>query len=120
MSERESRHHERRGRETPIGVLEIRCKLVTDTMSNLGSDAGDDRHSIEDVAWTWYFEGSVALRPAFWRTGFGAPRSHGCVNMTPFDAHRVFRDTWPVLPAGRHGVSTEGTPLHGSRVIVTE
>ena len=108
------------GHETPIGVFEIRRKHVTDTMSNLGSDAGDDRYSIEDVPWTEYFEGSVALHTAFWHTGFGVPRSHGCVNMTPFDAHRVFRDTWPVLPAGWHGVSTEGTPLHGSRVVVTE
>jgi hypothetical protein len=108
------------GHETPIGMFEIRRKHVTDTMSNLGSDAGDDRYSIEDVPWTEYFEGSVALHTAFWHTGFGIPRSHGCVNMTPFDAHRVFRDTWPALPEGWHGVSTEGTPLRGSHVIVTE
>ena len=107
------------GNETPTGVFEIRRKHVTDTMSNIGPDAGDDRYSIEDVPWTQYFEGSFALHTAFWHTRFGLPRSHGCVNMTPFDAHHVFSRTWPQLPTGWHGVSTERTELRGSHVVVT-
>ncbi|GAB5543692.1 MAG: hypothetical protein SangKO_034520 [Sandaracinaceae bacterium] len=108
------------GNETPTGLFEIRRKHITDTMSNIGPDAGDDRYSIEDVPWTQYFEGAVALHTAFWHTRFGLPRSHGCVNMTPFDAHYVFGRTWPELPAGWDGVSTENTPLRGSHVLVTQ
>ena len=102
------------------GVEEIRRKHVTDTMSNIGPDAGDDRYSIEDVPWTQYFEGAIALHTAFWHTRFGLPRSHGCVNMTPYDAHHVFGRTWPELPEGWDGVSTDRTPLRGSHVLVTE
>ncbi|MCB9594068.1 MAG: L,D-transpeptidase [Sandaracinaceae bacterium] len=105
---------------TPTGLFEIRRKHVTDTMSNIGADAGDDRYSIEDVPWTQYFEGAFALHTAFWHTGFGLPRSHGCVNMTPFDAHYVFGRTWPRLPDGWHGVATEQTELRGSHVLVTD
>lgn len=107
------------GNETPTGVFEIRRKHVTDTMANIGGDA-DDRYRIEDVPWTQYFEGSFALHAAFWHTRFGLPRSHGCVNMTPADAHRVFRATWPRLPDGWHGVSTDGTEFRGSHVVVTD
>lgn len=107
------------GHETPLGVFEIRRKLVTDTMANLG-EGTDDVYRIEDVPWTQYFEGSFALHTAFWHVGFGQPRSHGCVNMTPDDAHRVFGDTWPELPAGWHGLSTDRTEHRGSHVVVTE
>ena len=106
--------------ETPTGVFEIRRKHVTDTMSNIGPDAGDDRYSIDDVPWTQYFEEGFALHTAFWHTRFGLTRSHGCVNMTPDDAHFVFQRTWPRLPDGWHGVATEQTELRGSHVVVTE
>lgn len=107
------------GHETPTGVFEIRRKHITDTMSNLGPDAGDDRYSIEDVPWTQYFDGAIALHTAFWHTGFGLPRSHGCVNMTPHDAHYVFGRTWPPLPDGWHGLSTDRTEFRGSHIVVT-
>ena len=105
--------------ETPTGIFEIRRKHVTDTMANIGDDA-DDRYRIEDVPWTQYFEGSFALHTAFWHTRFGLTRSHGCVNMTPYDAHRVFQSTWPQLPEGWHGLSTDGTDFRGSHVVVTD
>ena len=105
--------------ETLTGIFEIRRKHVTDTMSNIGPDAGDDRFSIEDVPWTQYFEEGFALHTAFWHTQFGLPRSHGCVNMAPFDAHYVFTRTWPRLPEGWHGIATERTELRGSHVVIT-
>ncbi len=106
--------------ETPTGIFEIRDKHVTNTMANIGPDASSDRYRIEDVPWTQYFEGSFALHAAFWHTRFGMPRSHGCVNMAPTDAHRVFQDTWPELPESWDGISTDQTPFRGSHVVVTE
>lgn len=109
------------GHETPIGEFRIRRKFVSDTMADPGGDLGDDAYRIEDVPWTQYFEGSVALHAAFWHSQFGAVHSHGCVNLAPNDAHFIFQHTWPEIPEGWHGVSTEmGTHTEGSRVIVTE
>ncbi len=104
---------------TPTGTFEIRVKRITDTMADLGPDAGDDRYRIEDVPWTQYFEGSVALHGAFWHGRFGLQRSHGCVNLAPRDARRVFEHTWPKLPEGWHGVSMNRSGFRSSRVVVT-
>lgn len=108
------------GHETPQGEFRIRRKLVSDTMADPGSDLGDDAYRIEDVPWTQYFEGSIALHAAFWHSQFGTVHSHGCVNLAPNDAHFVFQHTWPDIPEGWHGVSTEGTHVEGSRVLVSE
>jgi murein endopeptidase len=108
------------GHETPTGVFEIRRKRITDTMADLGPEAGDDRYRIEDVPWTQYFEGSIALHAAFWHQRYGLPRSHGCVNLSPPDAQRIFRATLPRVPEGWHGISTEETELEGSFVVVTD
>jgi hypothetical protein len=105
---------------TPTGVFTIRRKQLSDTMSNLGPEAGDDRYRIEDVPWTQYFSGSIALHGAFWHNRFGLQRSHGCINLAPRDAHRVFQATWPRVPSGWHGITTDGTGLTASRVVVTE
>lgn len=107
------------GHDTPIGEFTIRRKLISDTMADPGSDLGDDRYRIEDVPWTQYFEGSIALHAAFWHAQYGIVHSHGCVNIAPRDAHWVYQHTWPEVPEGWHGVSTEGTGVRGSRVIVT-
>lgn len=107
------------GHETPTGLFTIREKHVSDTMSSIGADAGDDRYAIEDVPWTQYFEGSIALHAAFWHERFGLKRSHGCVNLAPLDAHHIFNETWPVVPDGWHGVTTDHTGLRGSHVLIT-
>lgn len=106
--------------ETPTGTFTIHKKMVTDTMADLGPEAGDDEYRIQDVPWTQYFEGSFALHTAFWHNRFGLQKSHGCVNLAPADAHRVFQETWPVVPEGWHGVNTRQTGFRASRVHVTE
>ena len=109
------------GHETPIGEFTIRQKMISATMADPGSDLGNDRYRIEDVPWTQYFDGSIALHAAFWHTQFGIVHSHGCVNISPRDAWYVFGHTWPNVPEGWHGVSAEpGTHERGSRVVVTE
>jgi hypothetical protein len=105
---------------TPTGIFAIRRKQLSDTMSNLGPEAGDDRYRIEDVPWTQYFSGSIALHGAFWHNRFGLERSHGCVNLSPRDAHRVFLATWPRVPTGWHGITTDGEGISASHVVVTE
>ena len=72
---------------------------------------------IQDVPWTMYFYESYALHGAFWHDGFGRVRSHGCVNLSPEDAHWLFDWTTPFLPEGWHGVRAhDGSP--GTTVVV--
>ncbi len=79
--------------------------------------ASDGTYRIEDVPWVMYFEKSLALHGAFWHSGFGRERSHGCVNLTPHDARHLFMWAGPNLPEGWHGVrATKENP--GTRVIV--
>jgi lipoprotein-anchoring transpeptidase ErfK/SrfK len=106
--------------ESPIGLFEIRQKYVANGMSDLGPEAGDERYSIDDVPWTQYFAGSIALHGAFWHERFGLQRSHGCVNLAPYDAHRVWNHTWPEVGLGWHGATTEQTGLPGSKVLITK
>jgi hypothetical protein len=79
--------------------------------------ATDGPYSIEDVPWIQYFNGSIALHGAFWHAEFGHTKSHGCVNLSPWDAKAMFFWTEPQVPAGWNGVAA--TPEHpGTRVIV--
>ncbi len=104
--------------DTPPGLYTVRRKYIADTMSNIG-DTMDNRYSIDDVPWTQYFEGSFALHGAFWHSGFGLVHSHGCVNLAPLDAHRVWSTTWPEVPDGWLGVVADLTPFPESHVLIT-
>jgi hypothetical protein len=102
---------------TPTGMFRIREKHVTTTMD--GDVAADGAYSIEDVPWVMYFQGSYALHGAFWHDSFGNPRSHGCVNLSPEDAHTLFEWVDPPLPDAWHGAFS-GDESSGTRVIVHE
>jgi hypothetical protein len=109
------------GHDTPIGLFAIRAKYIANTMSDIGPEvAGDERYSIDDVPWTQYFSGSIAVHGAFWHERFGLRRSHGCVNLSPYDAHWVFNHTWPEVADGWHGVSTDKTGLPASKIYITD
>jgi hypothetical protein len=88
-----------------------------------GPDADDDdaEHpespfELRDVPYVQYFESGYALHAAYWHDAFGTARSHGCVNLSPIDARRVFFWTDPPVPEGWHGVSA-GTG-EGTMVVV--
>ncbi|WP_245677701.1 L,D-transpeptidase [Chondromyces crocatus] len=89
---------------TKPGVFRIREKHIAAVMDGDGTAAGDLPYSIEDVPFVAYYDGSYALHGAFWHSDFGRERSHGCVNLAPLDAKRVFMWTEPRMPRGWHGV----------------
>ncbi|MGE5252001.1 MAG: L,D-transpeptidase [Bacteroidota bacterium] len=72
---------------TRPGIFQIQKKLETETMRN--SDP-TDFYYLDNVPWTMYFDGARALHGAYWRTRFGYPQSHGCVNLSVGDAHWLF------------------------------
>jgi hypothetical protein len=104
---------------TPVGEWHIREKHLTTTMDGDGTAAGDMPYSIEDVPFVMYFHRSYAVHGAFWHSNFGVQMSHGCVNVAPIDAKRLFFFMEPNLPAGWHGVwARRDRP--GSRVVIHE
>ena len=85
---------------TPKGAFRIWVKLKSSTMDNLEDENASNVYAIEDVPHVQYFSKGVALHAAFWHRAFGRVRSHGCVNLSPLDAERLFHFTGPHLPAG--------------------
>lgn len=94
---------------TPEGLHRIRGKHLTSTMDN--DEPGEPPYSLEDVPYVMYFRGAYAFHSAFWHDRFGRPRSHGCVNLSPFDAKWLYNWAGPDLPKSWHGGSaTEENP----------
>ena len=75
---------------TRPGLFQITEKLETTPMSGSFEVDRSDYYYLEDVPWTMYFDEARALHGAYWHTGYGYPRSHGCVNLSPGDARWIF------------------------------
>jgi hypothetical protein len=88
---------------TKRGIFRIHTKHVSSTMS---SDEAGEEFELRDVPYVQYFEKGYALHGAYWHDRFGTPKSHGCINLSPEDARRLFFFTEPALPTGWHGVLT--------------
>lgn len=101
------------------GTFRIREKHIAVTMDGDGRVASDLPYSIEDVPYVQYFEGSYALHGAFWHNNFGHEMSHGCVNLSPLDAKKIFYWSEPQLPRGWHAAWS--TAEHrGTLVVIHE
>ena len=108
-------------KSTVQGTFRIQSKHVTthmDSSEGLTRDSGDPEYGktkrrgqgtflLQHVPWVQYFKGSYALHATYWHDVFGTARSHGCINLTPIDAHRIFFWTHPNVPKGWHGVYSE-------------
>jgi lipoprotein-anchoring transpeptidase ErfK/SrfK len=81
---------------------------------------GEGTFQLKDVPYIQYFESGYALHAAYWHDVFGTPRSHGCVNLAPVDAHRIFMWTDPPVPEGWHSVTSGDEMGEGSAVIIHE
>jgi lipoprotein-anchoring transpeptidase ErfK/SrfK len=97
---------------TRRGIFRIHTKLITATMS---SDEAGEEFELRDVPYVQYFEEGYALHGAYWHDRFGIPKSHGCINLAPEDARRIFFWTEPVLPAGFRAVLK---PLKGTVIFI--
>ncbi len=91
---------------TKRGIFRIHTKHVSTTMD---SDAVGEEFELRDVPYVQYFEEGYALHGAYWHDRFGTPKSHGCINLTPEDARRLFFFTDPPLPEGWHSVNQKLT-----------
>jgi lipoprotein-anchoring transpeptidase ErfK/SrfK len=121
-------------KSTVRGTFRIFGKHITtamDSSEGLTRDTGDPEYGktkrrgqgtflLADVPWVQYFKGSYALHGTYWHDVFGHARSHGCVNLSPIDAHRVFFWTTPNVPQGWHGVYARGPNDKGTVVYIHE
>ncbi|MCB9569391.1 MAG: L,D-transpeptidase [Myxococcales bacterium] len=83
---------------TPRGVFRIRNKLALGKMENKPDDP--DSYYVEEVPWVLYFYKRFAFHATYWHRSLGRRRSHGCINLAPRDAARVFELTSPAMPEG--------------------
>lgn len=81
---------------------------------------GQGTYQLRDVPYIQYFNKGQALHAAYWHDVFGKRRSHGCVNLAPVDARRIFMWTEPAIPEGWHGLNTGEAMGEGTVVIVHE
>jgi lipoprotein-anchoring transpeptidase ErfK/SrfK len=81
---------------------------------------GEGTFQLRDVPYIQYFESGYALHGAYWHDVFGTPRSHGCVNLSPIDSHRVFLWTEPSVPDGWHAVNVGPETSEGTTIIIHE
>lgn len=75
---------------TQPGLFQIYKKLERETMTGAFEADRSDYYSLQDVPWTMYYDQARALHGAYWRTWFGYPGSHGCVNLSIGDSRYLF------------------------------
>jgi lipoprotein-anchoring transpeptidase ErfK/SrfK len=89
-------------KSTKRGIFRIHTKYLSITMD---SNVLGEEFELRDVPYVQYFENGYALHGAYWHDVFGQPKSHGCVNLAPEDARRLFFWTEPQIPPGWQGVA---------------
>jgi lipoprotein-anchoring transpeptidase ErfK/SrfK len=90
-----------RSMPTPRGNYPVWAKVASTTMANQAYE--DKPYMVQGVPWVLLFQGHNALHGAYWHNRFGNRKSHGCVNLAPYDARWVFEWTGPTLPTGWTG-----------------
>ena len=95
------------GQHTPTetGLFRIWLKESEADMNGLN---GEDPYSVATVPWTQFFSPikGLELHAAYWHDRFGAALSHGCINLAPRDARRLYYWSDPQVPPG--WTSTQG------------
>jgi hypothetical protein len=103
--------------ETPTGEFRIERKVAMRTMNS--RPGAKESYAVDKVPWTAYFKDGYALHTAYWHSGFGRVRSHGCINLSPTDAKRLYDWMGPhAAPGWREVYATADQP--GTRLRVRE
>ena len=78
------------GWDTDEGLFQVWDRWEETKMS--GAEDKVDYYFIEDVPYTMYIDRvtEIALHGAYWHDRFGYKHSHGCINMSPYEAEWVF------------------------------
>lgn len=77
---------------TPRGIFTIFKKTPTRYMQGPIPEAHlSQYYDLPGVPWNLYFtEQGAVIHGAYWHDDFGKPHSHGCVNLSPVDAEKLY------------------------------
>ncbi|MBT8496511.1 MAG: L,D-transpeptidase [Deltaproteobacteria bacterium] len=98
---------------TPTGVYRVTRKKRETTML---SERDRPQAYAAAVPWPTYFYEGFAFHSAYWHNSFGTRRSHGCINLAPKDALRIYELLGPELPPG--WLSVYGNDVHQPGSVV--
>jgi len=87
------------GTQTPKGRFHITSKMPSKHMGSIRASGAPQGYILPGVPWTAFFilKDGVSFHGTFWHNNFGAPMSHGCINMRTEDAKWLFRWVTPVF-----------------------
>ena len=76
---------------TPRGVFHVFKKTPSRYMQGPIPEVSDQYYDLPGVPWNLYFtEGGAVIHGAYWHDHFGEPWSHGCVNLAPQEAKKLY------------------------------
>ena len=79
------------GYATPVGTTLVSGRSSWIRMK--GMEGTSEYYNLYPIKWaTWFRPGGYALHDAYWRSSFGYPGSHGCINMPDSGASFIY--TW--------------------------
>lgn len=105
---------------TRPGIFDIDEMKPLETMQGSFEADRSDFFYFQDVPWTIYFDGANAIHAAYWGPYLGIPQSHGCINLSPGDAHWVFEwaeegdHVWVHDPSGQTPTDPESSSPGGA------
>ncbi|NUP06318.1 MAG: L,D-transpeptidase [Polyangiaceae bacterium] len=103
------------GHPTTLGQYQIGWKLGSADMSGVEKRKP---WAVDDVPFVAYYKDNYAVHAAWWHDDFGRPKSHGCVNVAPNDAHWLWHWMDPVMPEGWYGVASYRPEAKGTTILV--
>jgi len=90
---------------TPDGSYMTFYKRASRHMAS--GNLANNGYDLPGVPWVLYItKGGISFHGTYWHNDFGAPRSHGCINLTPQSAKWLYRWTSPVVPYDKEFVHT--------------
>jgi hypothetical protein len=103
------------GHTTKRGTYSVGWKLISADMAGVEKMK---EWAVDEVPFVAYYKDSYALHGAWWHDEFGRPKSHGCVNMAPADAHFLWGWLDPELPKGWYAAAAFYPEVKGTTVVI--
>ncbi len=101
--------------ETPQGKFITYYKRPTRHMA--AGDIAASGFDLPGVPWVLYITKSgISFHGTYWHNDYGAPRSHGCINLTPQAAKWLYRWTSPPVESGKQFAYES----FGTKVLISE